>query len=196
MRSGAGRLRAVPATCRWRPRCSSTPRSSSAGSGVTSEVVGKQMYTFADRGGRSLTLRPEGTAPVVRAVLEHNLHRGFAAGEACLCGLDVPPGAPPEGPLPAVLAGRHRGARYRLAGQRRRGDRGRQALSRSMRGSSHRAARELDRPSRGGLPGRAISRSSRDYLQARIDELADEDRERVGRIRCGRSTRRSVPRWR
>lgn len=46
------------------------------GVGIGSEVVGKQMYTFSDKGGRSLTLRPEGTAPVVRAVLEHNLHRG------------------------------------------------------------------------------------------------------------------------
>jgi histidyl-tRNA synthetase len=46
------------------------------GVGVASEVVGKQMYTFIDRGDRSLTLRPEGTAPVVRAVLEHGLQRG------------------------------------------------------------------------------------------------------------------------
>jgi histidyl-tRNA synthetase len=46
------------------------------GVGATSEVVGKQMYTFTDQGGRSITLRPEGTAPVMRAVLEHNLHRG------------------------------------------------------------------------------------------------------------------------
>jgi histidyl-tRNA synthetase len=46
------------------------------GVGETSEVVGKQMYTFEDRGGRSLTLRPEGTAPVMRAVLEHGLHKG------------------------------------------------------------------------------------------------------------------------
>ena len=46
------------------------------GVGATSEVVGKQMYTFTDLGGRSLTLRPEGTAPVMRAVLEHGLHRG------------------------------------------------------------------------------------------------------------------------
>ncbi|MBA3432299.1 MAG: histidine--tRNA ligase [Actinobacteria bacterium] len=46
------------------------------GVGSTSEVVGKQMYTFTDRGGRSLTLRPELTAPVMRAVLGHNLHRG------------------------------------------------------------------------------------------------------------------------
>jgi histidyl-tRNA synthetase len=46
------------------------------GVGEGSEVVGKQMYTFVDRGGRSLTLRPENTAPVVRAVLEHGLQRG------------------------------------------------------------------------------------------------------------------------
>lgn len=46
------------------------------GVGNTSEVVTKQMYSFEDLGGRSLTLRPEGTAGVVRAVIEHNLHRG------------------------------------------------------------------------------------------------------------------------
>ena len=46
------------------------------GVGQGSEVVGKQMYTFQDMGGRSLTLRPEGTAPVMRAVLEHGLDRG------------------------------------------------------------------------------------------------------------------------
>ena len=45
------------------------------GVGEASEVVTKQMYTFQDLGGRSLTLRPEGTAPVVRAVLEHGLDR-------------------------------------------------------------------------------------------------------------------------
>jgi len=43
------------------------------GVGEGTEIVNKQMYTFDDRGGRSLTLRAEGTAPVVRAVLEHNL---------------------------------------------------------------------------------------------------------------------------
>lgn len=40
-------------------------------SGETSDVVTKEMYTFEDKGGRSLTLRPEGTAPVVRAYLVH-----------------------------------------------------------------------------------------------------------------------------
>ena len=46
------------------------------GVGESSEVVNKQMYTFEDRAGRSLTLRPECTAPVVRAILEHGLDRG------------------------------------------------------------------------------------------------------------------------
>jgi histidyl-tRNA synthetase len=50
-------------------------------SGATSDVVSKEMYTFTDRGGRSLTLRPEGTAPVVRAFLEnrHDLPSPFKA---------------------------------------------------------------------------------------------------------------------
>ena len=41
--------------------------------GETSDVVGKETYTFEDRGGRSISLRPEGTAGVVRAAIEHNL---------------------------------------------------------------------------------------------------------------------------
>ena len=41
--------------------------------GGTTDIVEKEMYTFADRDGSSLTLRPEGTAGVVRAVLEHKL---------------------------------------------------------------------------------------------------------------------------
>jgi histidyl-tRNA synthetase len=41
--------------------------------GEHTDIVGKEMYTFIDRGGRSITLRPEGTAPVVRAFLQHKL---------------------------------------------------------------------------------------------------------------------------
>jgi histidyl-tRNA synthetase len=44
-------------------------------SGEGSDVVTKEMYTFTDRGDRSLTLRPEPTAGIVRAYLEHGLHR-------------------------------------------------------------------------------------------------------------------------
>jgi histidyl-tRNA synthetase len=43
--------------------------------GEGSDVVQKEMYTFEDRGGRSLTLRPEATAPIARAYLERGLHR-------------------------------------------------------------------------------------------------------------------------
>jgi len=43
------------------------------GVGETTDIVEKEMYTFDDRGGRRLTLRPEWTAPVVRAVLEHHM---------------------------------------------------------------------------------------------------------------------------
>ena len=43
--------------------------------GEGSDVVSKEMYTFTDRGDRSLTLRAEATAPIVRAYLEHGLHR-------------------------------------------------------------------------------------------------------------------------
>lgn len=43
------------------------------GIGEATDIVHKEMYTFEDKGGRSLTLRPELTAPVVRAYLQHNL---------------------------------------------------------------------------------------------------------------------------
>jgi len=46
------------------------------GVGESTDVVSKEMYTFADRGDRSVTLRPEGTAGVMRAVIEHGVDRG------------------------------------------------------------------------------------------------------------------------
>ncbi|WP_415974712.1 histidine--tRNA ligase [Rhodococcus sp. 077-4] len=46
------------------------------GVGESTDVVSKEMYTFSDRGDRSVTLRPEGTAGVMRAVIEHGLDRG------------------------------------------------------------------------------------------------------------------------
>lgn len=47
--------------------------------GTTSDVVSKEMYSFADKGGDFLVLRPEGTASVVRAVVEHNLYESLPA---------------------------------------------------------------------------------------------------------------------
>ena len=46
------------------------------GVGASTDVVTKEMYTFDDRGGRSVTLRPEGTAGALRAALEGGLHKG------------------------------------------------------------------------------------------------------------------------
>ena len=44
------------------------------GVGESTDIVRKEMYTFDDLGGRSMTLRPEGTAPVARAYIEHGMH--------------------------------------------------------------------------------------------------------------------------
>jgi histidyl-tRNA synthetase len=45
------------------------------GVGASTDIVQKEMYSFEDAGGRSLTLRPEGTAPVMRAYAEHGMHK-------------------------------------------------------------------------------------------------------------------------
>jgi len=45
------------------------------GVGASTDIVSKEMFTFEDGGGRSLTLRPEGTAPVCRAYIEHGMHK-------------------------------------------------------------------------------------------------------------------------
>ncbi|MGV9824824.1 MULTISPECIES: histidine--tRNA ligase [unclassified Gordonia (in: high G+C Gram-positive bacteria)] len=56
------------------------------GVGESTDVVSKEMYTFTDRGDRSVTLRPEGTAGVVRAVIEHGLDRGQLPVKLCYAG--------------------------------------------------------------------------------------------------------------
>ncbi len=45
------------------------------GVGKSTDIVRKEMFTFEDKGGRSLTLRPEGTAPICRAYVEHGMHK-------------------------------------------------------------------------------------------------------------------------
>jgi histidyl-tRNA synthetase len=47
----------------------------SRGVGASTDIVQKEMYTFEDQGGRSLTLRPEGTAPIMRAYAEHGMQK-------------------------------------------------------------------------------------------------------------------------
>ncbi len=121
-------------------------------SGETSDVVAKEMYTFTDRGDRSLTLRPEGTAPVMRAYLhERTAARGAVQG--LLPDADV-----------SATAGRRR-AGYRehrqfgvevfgtdAPGRRRRGDRARRRVPAVARAADATAGAELDR--RRGVPAR------------------------------------------
>ena len=54
--------------------------------GASTDVVSKEMYTFEDRGGRSITLRPEGTVSALRAVNEHGLDRGSLPAKVYYCG--------------------------------------------------------------------------------------------------------------
>jgi histidyl-tRNA synthetase len=56
------------------------------GVGESTDVVSKEMYTFTDRGDRSVTLRPEGTASVIRAVIQHGLDRGALPIKLCYAG--------------------------------------------------------------------------------------------------------------
>ena len=70
------------------------------------------MYTFEDEGGRSLTLRPEGTAPICRAYVEHGMHKLPAAGEALVPRAVLPPRARRR---PAATASSGRSAPRRSA---------------------------------------------------------------------------------
>jgi len=54
--------------------------------GASTDVVSKEMYTFEDRGGRSITLRPEGTVGALRAVSEHGLDRNSLPAKVYYCG--------------------------------------------------------------------------------------------------------------
>ena len=56
------------------------------GVGESTDIVQKEMFTFEDKAGRSLTLRPEGTAGVCRAYVEHGMHKLAAAGEGLVPG--------------------------------------------------------------------------------------------------------------
>jgi histidyl-tRNA synthetase len=67
------------------------------GVGEETDIVTKEMYTFEDRDGSSLTLRPENTASVIRAYIEHRLDQRPGRAEALLHGPHVPPRAPAKG---------------------------------------------------------------------------------------------------
>ena len=78
---------------------------------TASDVVQKEMYTFTDRSDRSLTLRPEGTAPIARAYVEHGLHREPQPVKRYTIAPMYRYGAPRPRPLPRALAALARGDR-------------------------------------------------------------------------------------
>ena len=79
------------------------------------------MYTFEDLGGRSLTLRPELTASVVRSCLEHSLDQRGPSPETVVHRPVVPPGTSPERPSAPIPPVRCRGYRIAVAAGRCRG---------------------------------------------------------------------------
>ena len=110
----------------------------SATSGETSDVVTKEMYTFDDRKGRSLTLRPEGTAPVMRAYLGAMRSSRLRSRRTTSRGCTGTPGR--RRSLPRAPAVRHRGVRDRGARRRRRGDRDGRRVPPRARAEPDRAA--------------------------------------------------------
>ena len=88
-------------------------------SGEASDVVHKEMYTFTDRSDRSLTLRPEGTAPICRAYIEHGMHREPQPVKAYTIAPMYRYGAPGPRPLPRALPAVRRGDRLGRPGDRR-----------------------------------------------------------------------------
>ena len=83
------------------------------GVGEATDIVGKEMYTFPDKNGRSLTLRPENTAPVARAFVEHGLREWPQPVQALLHRAAVPLRAAAARALPPVPPDRRRADRRR-----------------------------------------------------------------------------------
>ena len=181
------------------------------GVGRSTDIVRKEMFTFEDKGGRSVTLRPEGTAPICRAYLEHGMQKLAQPVKLFYAGPVLPPRAPPGRPLPPVPPDRGRGDRDRLAARRRRGDRpplrpprrARRARGRAPAGKP-RLARIPPRVPRGaqGPParqrGRALEgrpRADRDQPAARVRRRrrGDAGRDERARRRSSRASRGRTP---
>ena len=203
-RLAAAARRAAPAR-RSRPPCASSSARASARSsrptfedtalfartaGDASDVVSKEMYSFTDRGERELTLRPEGTAPVVRAYLEHGQAREPQPVKLWYVAPMFRYAAGAARPLPRALAVRRRVARLGRPGGRRRGDRAAGGLVRRARAARRpRAAAQLDR--RRGLPA-GLPRAARGLPRALPRASCRRTRRRGSTsTRCASSTRRT-----
>jgi histidyl-tRNA synthetase len=146
------------------------------GVGETTDIVQKEMFTFEDQGGRSLTLRPEGTAPVCRAYVEHGMHKRPQPVKLWYWG--------PFFRYEAPQAGRYR--QFTQVGVEAVGAAAASVdaevivlLSELLRSQGAREVRL--RLSSLGTPEtrRAYSDDLREYLRAQEDELSDDVRERL-----------------
>ena len=155
------------------------------GVGEATDIVQKEMYTFDDGGGRSLTLRPEGTAPVCRAYIEHGMHKLAAAGQALVPVELLPRRGAAAGPLPAVLAGRSRGDRLRRPRDRRRADRAARRPARGAVGQGRAAAALEPRHPR---DARGVPRGAARTCAATRTGCPTRSARASTSTRCGRST--------
>ena len=157
--------------------------------GETTDIVHKEMYTFPDRKGRSLTLRPENTAGVVRALVEKGLAGGAQADPPLVRGSAVPLRAAAGGPLPRVPPDRRRARRRR---RRPAGD----AEVLAMLFAFLRALGLTDalghaqlHSERGGARG-VSRRRLQEHVRPHAAGLGPEDRSGSRRTRCASSIRR------
>ncbi len=173
------------------------------GVGESTDVVQKEMYTLDEGPSESLTLRPEGTAPVCRAYLEHGMHKLPQPVKLWYLERVLPPRAAAGRALPPVLADRRRGDRLRRPRRRRRGD---PAARRAARGGRRaraaaaaleprhaRHARDLP-PRPPGLPARARGRAVRGGAQPHRPQPAARVRRRPPRHAPGDGGRAAADR--
>jgi histidyl-tRNA synthetase len=155
------------------------------GVGSSTDIVRKEMFTFEDKGERSLTLRPEGTAPICRAYLEHGMHKLAQPVKLSYLGPFFRHERPQAGPLPPVPPARARGDRERLAAGRRRGDHA--ALRPAWR--ARRAGVELRLGSLGSLEARrAYLEELKGHLRSHEGELSEDVASGSTSTRCAPST--------
>ena len=162
--------------------------------GEATDVVQKEMYTFPDGCGDSLTLRPEGTAPIVRAYLEHGMHKDAAAGEALV---PLATSSATSARRPAASASSGRSARRRSARADPAVDAELILLLGGAAGGDRRARREARarhaRPA--GRRAPPTARSSRRTCGRNEDQLSRGGRRAASTsTRCARSTPSTSPR--
>ena len=155
----------------------------SRGIGEGTDIVSKEMYTFKDKGGDSITLRPEATASICRAYVQNGLHNRPGVSKLFCIGpmfrYERSPGGPPE----AIPPDRRRGLRRRRSGYRRRTHRDADGISGRHGGRGPGASDQ--QPGRQGMPP---------GLRRRPEGISTARNERVSALKSPSES--SATRWR